>query len=275
MDMNYFEALILGIVQGITEFLPISSSGHLVLLQNLLGINETQLLFDITVHVATLGAIIFILREDIIECIKAVLYIPQALKNKNSDIEKIKNLRLLWLVFLASIPTGIIGFFLKDTFEQMFGSLLCVGIAFIITGSLLWITKRFKDQKNDYSTFPWWSAIIIGIAQGMAITPGISRSGTTIAVLLLLGMQKSIAGRFSFLMALPAITGAAILQFSSSTLDINISVLCVGFAGAIVSGYIALSWLLKIVRHGSIWKFAPYCWGIGILTIILSITRQI
>lgn len=273
--MNYFEALILGIIQGITEFLPVSSSGHLVLLQNLLGINEPQLFFDITVHVATLGAIIFILRKDIIECIKAVLYIPLALKNKDRDIEKIKNLRLLWLVFLASIPTGIIGFFLKDIFEQMFGSLLCVGTAFIITGSLLWITKRFKEQKNDYSTFPWWSAILTGIAQGMAITPGISRSGTTIAVLLLLGMQKNIAGRFSFLMALPAITGAAILQFSNSALDIKISVLCVGFTGAFISGYLALNWLLMIVRHGLIWKFAPYCWCIGILTIILAIMRHV
>jgi undecaprenyl-diphosphatase len=268
--MSITEGIFLGIVQGLTEFLPISSSGHLVILQYYMGLREPMLFFDIMLHLGTLGAIVIIFGKDLKKIIQEEL--GPILKNFGSPTRLVTTLsqaRMSLFIILATLPTAILGYLGKDPLENLFSSTRPVGVALCFTGTLLWLTRYSKEKGQQFNCY---HALIIGFVQGIAIIPGISRSGATIATALFLGLPKELAARFSFLLALPAILGAVTLElFSSSSLTAtDLSPTLLSTFMAILIGYLALKYLLRVVYHGNLFRFAYYCWSVGIMIIILG-----
>ncbi|MFH1393944.1 MAG: undecaprenyl-diphosphate phosphatase [Candidatus Micrarchaeota archaeon] len=255
--MDYLQAIALGIIQGITEWLPVSSSGHLALLQNFLGV-QPPVIFDILLHLGTLAAVCLYMRNDISSLIRGFL----TLDNKNADF------RLAIFIIIASIPTAIIGFGFKDFFASFFSNTLYVGIALMLTGMLLLSTRAISGKKAPDAK----SAIIIGIAQGCAVAPGISRSGATISAGILLGLDKEKAARFSFLMFIPAIIGAALFEAKEvAGMGAELGPALVGTATAAIVGYLAIGFLMDLIKKNQFHLFAYYCLALGALTIALSI----
>ena len=262
--MNHTQAIWLGLVQGLTEFLPVSSSGHLVLGQSLLGLKEPVLLFDICVHVGTcwppfslsFGQTYGPLCGD---------FGPQTARDATGR-------RLLFLIVAGSMPTAALGLLFKDLFESLFASTAAVGAALLITGFFLLLTRLAPAGNRTVQTTGVARALVVGLAQGLAITPGISRSGITISVGLLLGMDRRLAAHYSFLLSIPAILGALLLQVMhlNPQTDVNLSVLLTGGLVAALSGYFALNILLRVVRAGALHWFAPYCWALGLVALALS-----
>jgi len=250
----------LGILQGLTEFLPVSSSGHLVLFQQFVEIAGDDVLFDLVLHVGTLLPAIWFYRKDV----GHVLTDPIS---GQGPFWKRSGVRLALLVVLASFPTAIIGLTFEDVFESLFSNPKALVVTFAITGALLFSVRGRPDGGQGLADVPWWKAVVLGIAQGMAITPGISRSGTTIALALLLGIRREFAVKFSFLMSIPAICGAVIFKLN----DVDLSAmepaqLAVGFVAAAVSGYFALAWLVKLVLKGRFSEFCWYVWALAAAT---------
>lgn len=259
--MELWQAALLGVVQGLTEFLPISSSGHLVLGQRLLGLTEPELMFDIAVHVGTLVAVVGVFWRDLWSILRGLFVY--------GDEPGAQGRRLLWLVILGSIPTAVIGFAFKDTFESMFSSLLTVGLALLLTGWLLLATALVRRPGLPLAKMGAGRALLIGLAQGLAITPGISRSGSTISVALLLGVNRQVAAHYSFVMSIPAILGALVLQVHDLGAPgaAQVAPMIMGFIAAAISGYWALRTLLKIVQAGAFHWFAPYCFAVGLVAL--------
>ncbi len=260
--MNEFQALLLGILQGLTEFLPVSSSGHLEIGNALLGVKTTNnLLFTVFVHVATVLSTVVVFRKDIWELILDLLKFQW-----NDSTVYVSKL------LLSSVPVLILGLFFKEEIEQFFtGNLFFVGCMLLFTAGLLALTQVVKRGDGKITFF---KAIIIGIAQAVAVLPGISRSGSTIATGLLLGAKKEEMARFSFLMVLIPILGAAFLDIASGEVASNQSIgilpLIVGFVAAFVSGLLACSWMIKIVKRGKLIYFALYCAVIGLIAIFAA-----
>ena len=269
--MSTLQAIILGIVQGLTEFLPVSSSGHLVLGQHLFGLKEPDLLFDVIVHVGTLAAVLIVFRRDIRELTSEAIRLPRILTNGGKIKEAWRNrpqFKLLVLIILGSIPTGLMGVFFKDFFETLFASILAVGCALLFTGTILFLTGRIRGSNRRLGEFRPGTALIVGIAQGLAITPGVSRSGLTISTGMFCGLNKELSARYSFLLSIPAILGALILQLKdASPGSFHLTNLGVGFCAALVAGLGALTFLLRIVRRGGLHYFSYYCWMLGLITI--------
>lgn len=249
--------IILGIIQGITEWLPVSSSGHLVIAQHYLGIGE-NLALDIMLHIGTLLVVLWIFRKDILQIINSLI---RFIKTRKFD----KHSKLALYVVAGSIPTGLIGILLNDYIESAFSSLVAVGIALLITGTLLWST-RYAKKKGSLGVK---ESLIIGLAQGAAIFPGISRSGSTISTGLLLGVDRETAARYSFLLFIPAAVGALILQLDEFQ-AVDVSGMVAGTLAAMVVSYFVIDMLLKIVRKGKLYWFSYYCWLAGAIVIILS-----
>ena len=260
--MTWLEALILGIIQGLTEFLPVSSSGHLEIGNVLLGVQSTDhLLFSVFVHAATALSTITVFRNDILNLLKELLKFQW----NDSWSFAIK-------ILLSMIPVAVIGILYEDEIEVLFASnMLLVGSALIFTSLLLFFTYFKKNTSGDVS---YGSAIIIGLAQAVAILPGISRSGSTIAVALLLGVDKVKATRFSFLMVLIPILGASLLKAKdyweapAAAGDISGLALLIGFVAAFVSGFLACNWMIKLVKRGKLTYFAVYCLIVGLIAIL-------
>jgi len=274
--MEPIQACILGMIQGLTEFLPISSSGHLVLFQHLFGLEGSQLFFDVSVHVGTLVAVILFYREDIGLILSALMRFivkkPFFRESENAASPD-PHLRLVLLIIVGSIPTAIIGLLFREMADAIFSSVLIVGFMLIITGIVLWGSRRLEFRQESPKNFSIKNALTIGVVQGAAILPGISRSGSTIVTGLFLGLNRETAARYSFLLSIPAILGAEILSFkdlSAQEISINIPVL-VGSVTACITGYLSLKFLLYVIRRGNLHTFAPYCWAVGILTLILGI----
>ena len=265
--MEWFEALILGIVQGLTEYLPVSSSGHLAIGQALFGLNsgEDNLAFTVLLHIATVLSTIVILWREI------VWLFTDLFKFKwNEGTKYIVN------ILISMIPVAIVGFFFKDKVEEVFGSgLLVVGICLMITATLLAFSYWAKPRQREHIS-PW-HAFVIGIAQALAVLPGLSRSGSTIATGLLLGNKKERLAQFSFLMVIPPILGEALLDVkdmaemgvSQAMAGISPLALAVGFLAAFVCGCLACKWMINIVKRGKLIWFALYCAVVGLLTIVL------
>lgn len=259
--MTIIEAIILGIVQGLTEFLPVSSSGHIELGTVLLGVqSKDNLLFSVVVHCATALSTIIVFRKDIVDIIQGVFRFQW--NEQTAYVAKI---------VVSMIPVGFIGAFFKEEIEAFFGgNVLLVGIMLLITGTLLAMTYYAKKQAGEV-TFP--KAIIIGLAQAFAIMPGISRSGATIATALLVGVEKERAARFSFLMVLVPIMGASLLEildyWEAPPAEGGITglALVLGFVAAFLSGLVACQWMISIVKRGKLIYFAIYCFAIGTLAI--------
>lgn len=266
--MEWFEALILGVIQGLTEYLPVSSSGHLAIGANLFGLNgEENLTFTVAVHVATVLSTIVILWKEI------VWLFTDLFKFKwNEGTKYIVN------IIISMIPVAIVGFFFKDKVEAIFGSgLLVVGICLCVTALLLAFSYFAKPrQRENISPL---HAFIIGIAQALAVMPGLSRSGSTIATGLLLGNKKEKLAQFSFLMVIPPILGEALLDVKEMT-EVGVSQamagistlsLAVGFVAAFACGCLACKWMINIVKKGKLIWFAVYCAVVGLATIVIPL----
>jgi len=252
--MNILQALILGIIQGITEWLPISSSGHLVLAQEYFGL-EVPLAFDVILHFGTLLVVLIVFWKDILAIAKSLF-----------AFKKDENTKLLLYIIIATIPIAIVGYFFRDLIKSLFQSVLAVGIALMITGTVLFVTK-FTQHKKEIN---WKNSLIVGIAQAVALVPGISRSGSTISAGLLSGIKREKIASFSFLIFIPAMIGATILEIRDIT-SVEIGPIISGTLAAIIVGYISLIWLLKIIKKGKFHHFSWYCWTLGIITIIISL----
>lgn len=274
--MNEIQAFILGIVQGLTEYLPVSSSGHLQIGHHLLGTDDGgSLAFDIVVHVATVCATLVILRKE-------VFWIFNGLFRWNGRMNEEQKYALN--ILISMIPIGIVGLFFKDYVDAIFeGSLVVVGVCLLVTALLLALTHFYKPQERP--TISPFHAFIIGIAQAVAVLPGLSRSGSTIATGLLLGNDKQKLAQFSFLMVIPPILGEALLDFKhiiapsaeyiaehGEAALIPTTSLIVGFLAAFVSGCFACKWMIDIVKRCKLIYFAIYCAIAGILAICLTLS---
>lgn len=265
--LKLIDVLILGVVQGITEWLPVSSSGHLAVIQNYLGLSreEHPLIFlDIMLHVGTLVVILLAFREDIVKIVKAVV---------RMDF-KTEEGKLALFILVGSVPTALISFTLHSIFESFFEELLVVGIALLVTGFFLFASERRKNNKElDYL-----DSLLIGIAQGIAFIPGISRSGVTIATGLLREVKKEAAFRYSFLLSIPAVIGTAIASIitefgSLSTQDVHISVVLFGVITSMILGYASFKLLQRIVMKRRFHTFAYYCWIVGAIIIFYHLLQ--
>jgi undecaprenyl-diphosphatase len=271
--IDWLEALVLGVVQGATEYLPVSSSGHLVIFQHLFGLTEPALLFDIVLHVATLIVVLWYYRADIAEILRHTSSALRSLGSRSGWAEVQKQypgFRLAWLIVVGTVPTALIGITLEEAFESLFASLTVVGMMLWVTGSILVATRWATDGQRGLQQIRLRDALLIGLVQGMAITPGISRSGSTIGVALLLGVQRETAARYSFLLSVPSIIGALLLKLGDAADGIGLPTMALGFLAALVSGYFCLIFLVRIVRRGRLAWFAPYCFAVGLLALLLA-----
>lgn len=263
--MNIWEAIVLGVIQGLTEFLPVSSSGHIELGTALFGVQSgDNLLFSVVVHAATALSTIVIFRKDIWAIFADILKFQW---NESTQFAA--------KAVLSMIPVGIVGVFFEDQIEAFFGGkILFVGCMLLVTAGLLTFTY-FKKNNEGIVTFP--KAFIIGLAQMIAILPGISRSGATISTALLLGVKAERATRFSFLMVLIPILGAALLKLLDFFEDpaaagrLGVPALMAGFLAAFISGMAACQWMISIVKKGKLIYFAFYCLIVGLIAIIASL----
>ena len=271
--MDIIQAIILGIVQGLTEFLPVSSSAHLVFMTDILGLPQ-NVAFDTLLHIGTLVAVVGYFWRDVIQIISSFISsLLDIFRGKFKEgLEETPFKKLSWLLIVGTIPAGLMGILLEKQFEALFNSAIYVGLFLIITGLLLWGAERVKPGEKDVKDISFKNALVIGIAQGIAIAPGISRSGATIAAGLFSGLNRELAARFSFLLSIPAILGAALVQVKDITsFDASAVVLLAGFLSAVVFGYLAIKLLLKIIKESTLMIFAYYCWIVGIIAIILSL----
>lgn len=258
-----FEHILLGIIQGLTEFLPVSSSAHLVIVQSLFkNFSQPGLLFDVMLHFGTLCAVVIYFRKRIVKIIKAFLGIFLS----RYRIVYYDNSRFLWGIIIASIPTAIIGLYLEHYEETLFKFVVISGYGLIVTSVLLYISDRFK--KNGEVDVP--KSFVAGIVQGIAVVPGISRSGSTITALLFMGVKREEAAEFSFLMSLPAIFGATLLQIRHlEVLDKSmLNSYIAGTVTAFVFGLFAIHLMLMFVKNASLKIFALYCLILGIVTVV-------
>lgn len=275
--MNILQGIIIGIVQGLTEFLPVSSSAHLIFIQNILGV-ESSLAFDTFLHLGTLLAVLIYFRADIIKMIEAwILSIGDIFQHRftegfYSDPYK----RLSWYVILATIPVGLVGVLFESQVDALFaGALYVPGFFLFVTGTILYLSQRMASGQIDMSHMGWFQSLFMGLGQACAIMPGLSRSGTTIAAGLVMGLDKEFAAKFSFILSIPAIFGAFLFQLK----DIGLSMsgdgaaIILGFIAAFISGYLAIKWLLDLIQNKSLDIFAFYCWIVGIVVFMGSITH--
>jgi undecaprenyl-diphosphatase len=265
--LGIVEAALLGLLQGLTEFLPVSSSGHLVLGKTLLGLPDQDIIFEVTVHFGTLLAVLTVFRDDIIRLIKAFFSLPLGIGTK---YRKNPDFRLLVFIAVATLPAVIAGLLFKPQIENAFNDSRLVCIMLIVTALILFSTLFQPRQKKPLGP---GNTFLMGCAQALAILPGISRSGSTISTGLLLKVSGDEAARFSFLLSVPAILGATILEAKDVMVaglseELYLS-LAVGMITSYLSGYIAIETLLGVVRRGKLFWFAPYCLLIGILGLLL------
>jgi len=259
--MNWFEAMVLGLIQGLTEFLPVSSSGHLEIVKSLFGIDpEASFYFTVAVHGATVLSTIVVFRKEIVTLTRGTFKF--SLNEETSYVLKI---------IVSMIPVGFAGLFMKDPIERMFsGDIVFVGSMLLIT-SLLLAGAHFLRKRNR--TIGYVDALIIGVAQAAAVIPGISRSGATIATGLMIGNSKDEIARFSFLMVLIPVIGANLMEMllgEISTDSTGIGIIFIGFITAFVSGYLACKWMIGLVKRSRLIWFSVYCAIAGLLSVLLG-----
>ena len=289
--MTLLEAIFLGILQGLTEFLPISSSGHLVLAQTFLGLKEPLVFFDVMLHVGTLAAVLVVYREAIGKLAiggVSTLADTQFWRKPSTGFNASTELKFIWLILLGSIPTGVIAVLFKTELESFFDEVRLVSIMLILTGVILQLpqlprgnTQAKTLRKQDEGTSPLraeslktWHAPLIGIAQGCAITPGISRSGTTISLALFLGIPAKAAAEYSFLLSIPAILGAVALKIRDvGDTTIPLHIVGAGMLAAFIVGYIALRLLLVVLNRGKFSLFSYYCMALGLVSLLIALIQ--
>jgi len=264
--MDLPTALLLGMVQGLTEWLPVSSSGHLVIFEHLSGVRP-PLFFNIALHLGTLFAAVWLLREDILRALRATPRALRTFRDGTADPDE----RTVLLVLLASIPTAIIGYSFDTLATGWLGSLRITGAGLLVTASVLWLS-RGRGGTHDTATVPFTVGAWMGLAQGLAVLPGLSRSGLTIAAGMAAGMRPVAAARLSFLMSMPAIIGATGLELlqdrEGALAGVAPAEFLFGVAAAAVTGFLALRWLLTLVEQRRFHWFAPYCGVVGLALLV-------
>ena len=279
--MTLLEAIFLGILQGLTEFLPISSSGHLVLAQTFLGLKEPLVFFDVMLHVGTLAAVLVVYREAIGTLViggVSTLADTQFWRKPSAGFNASTELKFIWLILLGSIPTGVIAVLFKTELESFFHEVRLVSVMLILTGVILQLPRLRRPGvgSSDASTekLKAWHAPLIGIAQGCAITPGISRSGTTISLALFLGIPAKTAAEYSFLLSIPAILGAVALKIRDvEDTTIPLYIVGAGMLAAFIVGYIALRLLLVVLNRGKFSLFSYYCIALGLVSLLIALIQ--
>ena len=274
--MTYFEAVILGLVQGLAEFLPISSSGHLALLQQWFGIDENKvLLFAVLLHVGTLISVFIVYWKDIWELIvELCLTIKDLCTGKGLRLEERPVRKLGVMIIVATIPTAIIGLLFNDLFDKLYTSVLPIGIGLIITGFLLILAERTGNSSRGIDRMNFRNALFIGTVQGIAICPGISRSGSTLFGSLICNLDRKFAVKFVFLISIPSILGSAVMEAPDAIkagFDMaQLGPVLVGMIVAAVSGLIAIKTMIKIVSDKKLRYFSYYVWALGVAVVIYS-----
>ncbi|NLH01206.1 MAG: undecaprenyl-diphosphate phosphatase [Clostridiales bacterium] len=275
--MSVLIAAILGLIQGITEFLPISSSGHLAVMQNLFGMEEVDLFFDVLLHFATLVSICVFYRRDIAEMIKEVLGFFSDIRHPKPDEGKPKPARrLVLMIIIATLPLFLI-LPVKDSIYKLSNNTYFIGAAFLITGLILFLSDRMQNGRKNEKNMTVWDAVKIGACQAVATLPGISRSGSTITAGMAVGLNRTFAVKFSFLLSLPAVFAATIASLVDALKDgvdaERIPAYLIGMAVAGITGYFAIKLVRMLSQKGKFGKFCYYCFAVGILTIVLTIIR--
>ncbi len=268
--MGLLEAVVLGIVQGLTEFLPISSSGHLVLGEFLLGAEFNDLSFEVFLHFGTLLSVVIVFRRAIWSILAAVrLKIKSALGLSSSPADS-ENWRLLWLIIVGSLPAGVAGVLFRNLIDKSFSSASFAAGMLLFTGTVLLLTGFFATGRGRLN---FLDATMVGLGQALAMFPGISRSGMTISAGIFRGVERSVAAEFSFLLSLPAILGASLVELrevaASPHLGEGVAVYLTGAATAFAVGYAAIRFLLKMIKKGKFHYFAYYCFAVGLFFLIL------
>ena len=275
--MDNFQAIILGLVQGLTEFLPVSSSGHLAIFQNMFGIDENNVLFFAAMlHVGTLLSVFVAYWRDIVDlCKELVGAFKDLASEKSFKINKNPTRRLGFMIIVSAIPTGIIGFCLSDFFESLFTKMVFVGVGLLITGTILCIAERFGSGEKDVYGMRVRDAFFIGLCQSVAIAPGISRSGSTLVGGLFSGLNRPLAVKFAFLMSIPPIAASGIMELVSAIgqglQGVSALTVILGVVISFVSGLIAIKWMVKIVTNKRLFYFSIYTWVVGSLVIAHSL----
>jgi undecaprenyl-diphosphatase len=283
--MNYLQAVILGIVQGLTEFLPVSSSGHLVIVQHLFGMRQADLAFDVSVHLGTLIAVVAFFRRDISDILAELLALARVLRTSRSSgwqaaLHRRPHARLALLIVIGSVPTAVLGLVLKQYADRLFASPFIAGGMLLLTGALLISTRRpqrrAREQPGRFRGLPQiriLDALLVGVTQGLAAMPGLSRSGTTITAAIHAGVEPEAAARFSFLMSIPAVAGAALLVLREALAQgaFALGTCLTGALTALIVGYASLALLVYVIDRGRLFVFAPYCWLAGAAAMLMGI----
>lgn len=271
--MSIFEAVVLGLVQGLAEFLPISSSGHLALLQHFFGIEgENVLIFAVMLHVGTLFSVFAVYWQEIKELfLELMLVFRDIFTGKGLRIHANETRRLGFLIIVATIPTAIIGFAFRDTFASLYLSLTAIGVSLLITGTLLWAAERMNKGQKQLGEMKFRYAIVIGIFQGLAIAPGISRSGSTLVGGLFSGLEKNFAIKFAFLISIPSIIGSVVLELPEAlrnNFDASLFVpILIGVIVSALSGFVAIKTMIRVVSGKKLIIFSCYTWLLGALVL--------
>ncbi len=274
--MSLWEGILLGIIQGLTELLPISSSGHLVIAQSLMpGFHQPGVLFDVMLHLGTLSAVIFFFREDILGILKAIIppwKRPRPLSGPMDPSRVSEKRRLVAHILTATFITGVIGLSFKDRIEALFQSVEITAAGLLVTGVLLFFADRTRGADRTGGEMTFTDSMVIGLVQGIAILPGISRSGSTISFGIFRGLSGEAAATFSFLISIPAILGAAVLEARhfAGVEGGEIPAYVAGTAAAAVVGFMTLKFLFLMIRKRDLRFFGYYCWTLGALTLAVK-----
>jgi len=271
--MNYINALYLAVLQGLTEFLPVSSSGHLVILQNILGVKKVPVLFDLILHLGTTAAVVLFYRIEIYWILKDLVQYLKYFNNSKmrENVAKRGNLKLLMYIIVANLITGVIGFLLADRITSFFYIPKSVSVFLLVTAVVLISTKFIKTKDKPISQMDYSMPVVVGLAQSFAMLPGISRSGSTISAAMFMGMERVDAGRFSFLISIPSILGASVFEYlktSSEISGISNGIYIFAFFVSFIVGLLALKLLVAFLKKGKLYVFGIYCLIAGILSII-------
>lgn len=275
--MTYIKAIILGIVQGFTEFLPVSSSGHLALLQQIFKVDTDMVLtFTVLLHVGTLVSVFIVYWKDIRDLIIELFLTIKDLINKDGlKLDERPVRRLGVMIIVATIPTAIIGLAFDDFFDSLYKSVIPIGVGLIFTGILLFLSEKFPQGHTEMDKINCRNAVFIGLIQGIAICPGVSRSGSTLFGSLLCRLDREFAVKFVFLLSIPSILGSAVLEIPKAVKeglpDGTLGPILVGMLAAAISGYIAIKTMIKIVSKKKLTYFSYYVWLVGAVVIIYGI----
>ncbi len=277
--MSIFQAVVLGLVQGLAEFLPISSSGHLALLENFFGIREDSvLLFAVLLHLGTLMSVFIIYRKDIWELILELLaVIKDICTGKGLGTKKNETRRLGYMIIVATIPTAVIGLLFNDFFEGLYSTVLPIGMGLVLTGTILWVAERTNKDKVSIMDMKFTHALIVGLCQGIAIAPGISRSGSTLFGSLMCGIKRETAVKYVFLISIPSILGSVILEAPKAIeagVDGGLAIpIIVGMLVSMVSGLVAIKTMIAFVSKQKLCYFSYYTWILGVAVIAYALIK--